>query len=77
MKRQEPNNNSSSVNPSERGGQTNQPGNNSQKQSENQEGTIRKAGDSASEPSSYDDDFEVAQEDNITREEAKTEDENS
>jgi hypothetical protein len=63
--------------PSDSQGPSSHPGNYSEQQLDNREGTIHKAEDTASRASSFDDDFEVQQEDEMNREEAKTEDENS
>jgi len=63
--------------PSESTGPSSHPENYSEEQLDNREGTIRKAEDTASRADSFDDDYVVAQEDEMTREEAKSEDENS
>ena len=75
MKREREQNNTGA--PSESQGPTSDPANYSEEQLDNREGTIHKAEDTASRASSFDDDYEVAQEDEMNREEAKTEDENS
>ena len=70
-------NEQSSTAASESQGPSSHPGNYSEQQLDNREGTIHKAEETASRASSFDDDFEVEQEDQMNREEARTEDENS
>ena len=60
-------------NPSESQGHSGKPKDGSDEQLE-KEGSIRKANDTAG---SFDDGYEIEQEDEINREEARTEDENS
>jgi hypothetical protein len=76
MKREQEHNSQRSPAPSERSGQA-EADNQNNEQEDSREGTIRKAEETASKASSFDDDYEVGQEDEMTREEAKTEDENS
>ena len=77
MRRNQEHSSQGAPQPSEQNGPQSHPGTYSDQQLDNREGTIRKAEETASQPSSFDDDYEVQQEDEITSEEASTEDENS
>lgn len=77
MRREQEHSRQAAPQPSEQNGPQSHPGNCSEHQLDNSEGTIHKAEETASRASSLDDDYEVAQEDEMTREEANTEDENN
>lgn len=77
MKREQEHNSQRSPAPSERTGPQSDPGNYSEEKSDNREGTIRRAEETSSKASSFEDDYEVEQEDMIIHEKADTEDENS
>jgi hypothetical protein len=77
MKREQEHSSQGSPAPSERSGPQSHPDNYSQEQSENREGTFRKAEETASKASNFNDDYEAAQEDEMTQEEANTEEENN
>jgi len=77
MKQHEEHSSGRALQPSQQKGPQSHPGNYNDQQLDSREGTVYKAEETSSKPSSFDDVYEVEQKDEMTREEAKTEDENS